>query len=270
MAKDRFQIYTEMKQLFYNLSKLNIQSGSVIDSYMMASSTAAEEAYSQIEANKNPHLYTGLSGQDIDSFGMLINCPRLPNENDDTYLHRCITWTGSNESSNLIAINNALIGITNVSNANYVPRTNGVGTGTVYIIPTDYKEETISNAIAATKLKLAAVTSPGSVIDYKIPTPRKVILSIYISSSDGDMNQIKSNITKKIRAYVNTIAIGEYLEIGSINKIGVEEPNVDYFNVTQLIVDSKVITDISVLQKLDSKLLFEEGDNNIFWIMAVR
>jgi hypothetical protein len=268
--KDRYELYNDIQKDFYDLSKLDIQRGSAIDNYIMASSTAAEAAYLEIKNSKNPHLYTGLSGNDIDSFGLLINCPRLPGENDDTYLHRCINWTGSNEASNIIAIENALINIDYVSNATYIPMTNGTGTGSVYIIPKTYDSATIANALTATQQRLRNVVSPGSRINYIIPKVRSVVVTIYLSTSGGDINDIKKNLNKKIGNYINGIAVGDYLEIGDINKIGVEEPNVDYFNVTQLAIDGVTITDLKIIQKIDSKFIFDTTGNSTIWWMAVR
>ena len=79
----------------------------------------------------------------------------------------------------------------------------------------------------------------------------------YISVA-RDMDTIKSNIESKVETYINSIAPGEDLEIGKLNKIGVNENNVNYFSVAQLYVDDKEIQELSIVQLLESKFLFDE------------
>ena len=49
--------------------------------------------------------------------------------------------------------------------------------------------------------------------------------------------------------------------------MGINENNVDYFNVTALLIDNVVTSDIRVLQTIDSKMLYDEiiwaEDNSI-------
>lgn len=256
------EIYTSIKESFYKKSKLDIEQGTVIDSYVLASATAAEEAHKEIENNKTPHIYSGLRGEDIDSLGYLVNCPRYPNELDDAYLYRVINWNTMNQKSNLTAIEGALIAMEYASNVKYVPLTEGVGTGTAYIIPKKYNEDGPELAIKETKERLEKVVSPGAIISYIIPETISIKMTIYINAKDGDMTQIKNNITKKIETYINGIAPGDYFEVGEINRIGVNEINVDYFSVAQLYVNEEETTDLEVLQKIESKMLF---DSIIWW-----
>ena len=83
-------------------------------------------------------------------------------------------------------------------------------------------------------------------------------LQVYISSIDGDLDTIKDNLETKISEYINKIAPGDYLEVGEINRMGINENNVDYFNVTALLIDNVVTSDIRVLQTIDSKMLYDE------------
>nr|DAU23716.1 MAG TPA: Baseplate J-like protein [Caudoviricetes sp.] len=256
------QIYKSIKETYYNRTKLEIAEGSVIDNFVNSVSDGIEEVYETIENNKNPHLFTKLEGSDIDSMGMLVGCARRPDEDDQTYLYRMINWNTSNQASNSTAVETALTSMTYASNVTYVPLTQGVGTATAYIIPK--KLENSDLAIAETKQRLEDVISIGTYVDYVVPTLLPVKLVAYISAS-RDLDNVKANITSKVEEYINNIAPGDKLEIGAINKIGVNETNVNYFSLTQMYINSKEYQEISAIQKLEEKFLFDE----IIWNVVV-
>lgn len=262
--KDLQQIYNSVKNKFYDRTKLDISEGSVIDNYTLATSSAIEEAYVEIEKNKNPHIFTNLRDRDIDSMGILVGCTRSTNEDDTSFLYRMINWNTSNQASNLTAIEIATMNMQYVSNVTYIPYTHGVATATAYIIPKKTDEEIEDLAIIETKERLQKIISPGSYVEYRIPKMLPVNIVNYIKINNDEQN-VKENITKKIQTYINSLAPGSILEIGELNKIGVNEPNVEYFSISQIYIDNKEIQNIEILQKLEEKFLF----NDIIWNMVV-
>jgi hypothetical protein len=128
----------------------------------------------------------------------------------------------------------------------------------VYIIPKAYDATTKINAITEVKQRLTGVVSKTSYVSYAIPTqiPIKIVASLV--SENGDITAIKSNIQTKIQKYINSVAIGDYLTVGQLNKIGIEEANVDYFNVLQLYVNGQVTTSLKILQRIDTKMMFDQ------------
>lgn len=256
------QIYKSIKETYFNRTKLEVAEGSVIDNFINSVSSAINEAYVEIDNNTNPHLFTKLSGSDIDSMGILVGCARRPDEDDKTYLYRMINWNTSNQASNRIAVETALTSMTHASNVTYVPLTQGVGTATAYIIPKKLEDSEL--AIAETKQRLEEVVSIGTYIDYVVPTLLPVRLVIYISAT-RDLDNIKNNIASKVKEYINNIAPGENLEIGAINKIGVNENNVNYFSLSQIYINGNEYQELSAVQKLEEKFLFDE----IIWNVVV-
>ena len=101
------EIYKAIKETYFNRTKLEIAEGSVIDNFLNSVSDGISQAYEEIENNKNPHLFTNLSGNDIDSMGILVGCARRPEEDDKTYLYRMINWNTSNQASNSISVETA-------------------------------------------------------------------------------------------------------------------------------------------------------------------
>lgn len=259
------EIYESIKSRFFKKTGLDIEEGTVLDSYMLSTSEGLNEAYTEIENAKNPHIYTKLAGEDLDKTGFWVNCPRVANETDESYKYRLMNWTHANEAGNTMAIELALMNLQYASSATYVPYTEGVGTATVYVIPTTYDGNGPANAIAEAKQRLSKVVSPSSYISYVTPTPEPVQIVAYVNSEDGDLDLIKENIRLKVEKYINSIPVGEFLELGEINKIGVNELGVSYFSVVQLFLNGSQMGSLKVMQKIHSKMMLDK----ITWWVAV-
>ena len=72
---------------------------------------------------------------------------------------------------------------------------------------------------------------------------------------------IKQNINNKVKDYINSIAPGNYLELGDINEIGLSVDGVEYFNVVQVYLDDKESTDFEILQTIKARFVH----NQIIW-----
>ena len=252
-------IYTELKNKFYNNTKIDISKGSVFDMIFKSVSYMLTEAYKVIEDNKKPYLFTTQSGDELDNTGEFLQCPRLANETDNNYKYRLMKWTQRNATGNLEAINEAIKTLSFSSSATFVPYTNGVGTATVYLIPYKYEEDYIKNALKKTENVIGKVVSPSSIIEYTVPTPSKVKLVIYLDvKENSDMNYIKREITTKVKDYINNLAPGSNLMLGTINNIGLNVEGVEYFNVIQVYLDDKESTAFEILQTVTTKMLFDE------------
>lgn len=254
------EAYTSLKNNLETRLNDEIQTGSVIDIYNKVISDECADMYQYIEDNKNPYLFTNTSGDDLDSLGYWVNITREEDETDEHYKYRLKDWVLSSEASNTTAIENSVLNPTYSSNIQYVPYTHGSGTGTCYIIPTEYEEETITKALEEAYELLKDAVSPSLYIEYLVPSIRAIALHCFISVS-GDENTIKSTVAQKIRDYINGIAPGEYLKIGEIIKIGINETGVEYFNVISYTIDEVNSTDTKVVQELETKFLFD----NITW-----
>lgn len=262
--KTKNEVYSGIVNDFYKHTNIDIEQGSVLDSYVLASAGMIEDAHQEIEDNKTPHIYTSLSGGRIDDAAVLVGLTRRAEESDKSFLYRFMNWNISNKSSNSTAIETALMDMTYCSNAKHIPMAFGCGTAAIYIIPKTMDEQGIKLAIAETKERLKGVTSPSSHIEYIIPDLRPIKLTLLIKSTASDLETLKANISEKIVTYVNGIAPGEYLEVGKINNIGRDDNNVTFFNTGHLFVDGKETGEVSILQKVKSKFLMSAED--IIWL----
>lgn len=253
------EIYTSVKNNFYNLSKIDVAKGSVIDMIFKSFSFMTHEAHKEIEKNKKPYLFTTQVDDELNSTGYFLQCPRLADETDDNYLARLMNWTQRNASNNEVAINEAIKTLSFSSSAEYVPYTDGVGTATVYLIPYKYEEDYIKNAVAEAKEVLGKVISPATITEYMVPQPVAVKLVAYIDVKEGtDLAYIQRQATSYIKEYINGIAPGERLMLGKINNMVLDIEGVEYFNVVQIYLNDKESTAFEIMQTVSSKMLYDE------------
>lgn len=261
MAKKSQEIFSGIKNSFKQ--KTGEDSGAVLDLYSMSLSEVLENVYEEIEKNKTPHVWTALEGQKLDDTGTWVNLPRNPQENDSAYKYRLFNWMLVNEASNEHAITVKLLNPTYAANIEFVPMTNGCGTGTCYVIPKKYTEDNIGKSLEEARQKIKQIASPGLYVDYLVPELRSVSLEIYLETQ-GDISVMKENLTNQIRTYVNAIPPKQYLSIGHINKLGANTSQVDFFSVMSLIVNGTQINKTKLLQEVESKFIFD----SINWLEA--
>ena len=257
------EIYESIKNKFYKKTSLDIEKGSVIDMFTSSIANEISEAHQTIEDNKKPYLFTTQSGDELDSTGYFVSCPRHNNESDSNYLARLINWNANNATCNATSISNACASLQYSVAANYVAHTSGIGTATIYLIPLSYSEEDIELCLKEAQEKVSMVINPSSRVVFEVPSPRYVQLVAYLDVIEGaDLAVIKNTISQDVQKYINSIAPGDKLYLGEINKIGLAIDEVEYFNVVQIYVDDDEATDFEILQTIEAKFIF---DQIIWW-----
>lgn len=253
------QIYNDIRDKFYSLTKIDVSKGSIMDMMLKSMSYMLHEVYKLIEKNKQPYLFTKQTGKELDSTGYFLQCPRQTDESDENYLYRLMKWVQRNATNNTEAINDAIKTLSFSSSATYVPFIDGIGTACVYLIPYQYEDEYIKSAISEAKQVIEKIVSPSTIIEYSIPEPVSVKLVAYLDvAENSDMNYIKQNARKMIKEYINGIAPGNKLMLGYINNIILDIEGVEYFNVVQIYLNDKESTNFEILQTVSTKMLFDE------------
>ena len=126
-------------------------------------------------------------------------------------------------------------------------------------IPKTYDNNGQDLAIKECKEALSTVINPSAYVEYVVPKVIPVKIVAYLDlKEDSDIDSSKQNILKNIEAYINSIAPGDKLMLGELNKIAFKEPGVEYFNVVQLYFDEEEDTTFEILQTLDKKFIFEQ------------
>lgn len=257
-VKTSEQVRTDILNRFYNKTRMTVEEGSMIDIFTTVLAEIGEDIYQEIDRNRTPHVWSYLEGQQLDDTGTMLNLPRRTGEGDTNYKYRLMNWVLTNEASNDTAINDALLLPTYASNIEFRPKVRGCGTGVCYVIPKEYTTDYITNALLEAKQIMETVASPSLYIEYIVPQILGVQLQVYMISENGDINAIKENIEKNVLEYINNIPPYSYLQIGHINRIGITEDKVDYFNVMSVIINGETVSDTSVFQNIDTKLLYDK------------
>lgn len=246
--------YASLKAKIQNLLGATIQPHTVIDQFIYGASEAIDEAYNEIEANKTPHIYTGLKGSRIDGLGMLIGCARYENETDRSYLTRCMAHHTSHQASNVTAILTALTNLEYVSNVSYTPFTQGVGTATIHFIPKHYDNVELAKKEIAKRI--ANVVAPDSYIKLEAAKPVAIKIIAYCVFKE-DTQYLRDEISKAVKNYINNIPIGDTLSYSAINLIALNIANVKHFNTIAIYVDDKRMHALERIQTIEEKFLFQ-------------
>ena len=236
-----------------------VAEGTVLDFLINSLSEEMEGVYQEIENNKNPHIWSKLQGKELDDTGTMVNLSRKTNQDDSTFKYRLMNWTLSNEAGNETSISDELLTPTYASNIEFKPCTKGSGTATCYVIPKDYSDESIQKALQEAHEKVKTKVSPTTWVEYIIPTIKGIKMQIYIAVTEGtDIKIVKQNIDRKISEYVNSVAPNDYVDIGAINKLGINTDNVEYFNVLSVLVDDVVKNERKLLQDYETKYIYDQ------------
>lgn len=252
------EITTDIKARFLQNTGKEYRATSGIGYFTDAVSRSLEDIYREIENAKNPHIYTNLSGENLDKMGVFVNVPRNANESDNNYLYRMMNWTHLKAGATYTAVNDSLLDLEYASNAEYFPGIHGAGTGVIYVIPNDYSNATITAALEEAKARVELVLSPESYTEFIIPTAIPVIPVALIKSENGDLDYLKINISNEIETYINSIPPYEKLSVGQLNLIGMSYDNVDYFSISGIFINNNYVTETSIIQTLEEKMLFQE------------
>jgi uncharacterized phage protein gp47/JayE len=257
------ELYNDLKNSFYKRTKIDLEPRSVIDMILKSFADVLHSLYKVIEENKKPYLFTKQKGEELDNTGYFLNCPRLDEESDDNYLYRLSNWVQRNAACNRTAIEDRCKELLYSKAANYVSYTHGLGTATIYLIPLEYTEEAKEAAVNEAREKIGAVIAPTSLVYFKIAEPSLIKLVGYLDiKKDYDMDTIKQAIQLSVKNYINSIAPGDSLYVGEINKIGLNIEGVEYFNIIQLFNNDEELSDFEILQTIQAKFLL---DQIIWW-----
>lgn len=260
--RTRNEIYADINKRFYDMTKYNIETGSMMDFLVLAVAESYQDAYVEIEAAKNPYMWSKLSGAYLDDTGNMLGCAREAGETDDKYRYRILNWVLRAETGNAVAMQAALLNLTYASSAVLIPKALGSGTALVYVIPKIYDTETMANALREAQEKAEIAAPAGLYMEYVIPAPRAVKPLVSILAPGVDMITAKANISSKVRLYINAIEPGQYIEASKIAAFGMAEPGVTYCGILTFYINGVEIQQVQILQELSAKFMLDA----IIWV----
>ena len=142
-------------------------------------------------------------------------------ESDSNYQYRLSNYAQTNQSANETAILNKALSVNGVSDIRLTPYKNGCGKIELIVISED--PITSNGLLGSVRASVSEITSASEEIIVKAPDYIGIFLKIFLTfddnATDDDINSAISNIQDKINSYINSLQLGQSLEIREINKI---------------------------------------------------
>ena len=91
-----------------------------------------------------------------------------------------------------------------------------------------------------------------------MPSIRAVKLNCFLSTEEVDKNLVQATIEERIKDHINSIAPRDFLKVGDLIRIGLAVDGVEYFNVMSILINEEPIRELSTVQELETKMLYDE------------
>lgn len=222
--------------------------------------------YNTLTVNHIRAFVTTADGAALDAIGVLLQCSRLPEENDDNYRYRitqqCLTLATSNET----AIRLTALTVEGVDDVVLKPYSMGAGSFTVIVITT---ENPANKVLENVKNKLMNVHGYG--IRYNVVTPTLTYIDIkqklHLNSnlSDIEKQEIRYNVQLALSDYFTNLKIGEDIIIDKITQtiMNVSSDIVEESNMAFYINGEKALYVNQSCRWFERFTISEEPDNII-------
>lgn len=250
-----YKSYEKLKNDIQNLIGVRIEQHTIIDQILYGVGKAIDKIKEEIELSKNPHIYSGLKGKQLDELGLLVGCPRFENESESSYFTRIMNHHTANKTCNTTSILFAISNLKYSSHASYVPFTQGVATSTIHFIPKNYNA--VQEAVEEIEKRLADIKAPDSFFVIEPAKPVAVEVVCYLVTKN-DLAQIKNNLESRLKSHINNIPIGETLSYKNINMLGLSTDGVNFFNTVTIFIDGKPLHAIEKVQTIKEKFIFSK------------
>lgn len=194
--------------------------GGIAKLFMNIVNKHISDLYNTLTVNHLRAFVTTADGDALDAIGLLLQCFRLPNEEDDNYRYRitkqCLVLATSNET----AIRLTALTVEGVQDIVLKPYSMGAGSFTVIVI-TD-KDITETDILENVRVKLLDVHGYGIRYNVVSPTLARVkirqVLSLKDTLSDIEKQEIKYNVQIALSEYFNSLGIGEDIVVDKITQ----------------------------------------------------
>lgn len=216
----------------------NTSPGAVAKLFMNIVNKQIANLYDTLTVNHLRAFVTTADGAALDEIGLLLQCFRMENEDDENYRYRitqqCLVLATSNET----AVRLTVLTTEGVEDVVLKPYGMGAGTFVVIIIPSANSD--VNEVKLNVKTRLLDIHGYG--IRYAVETPRlnyvKIKHHLYINDrcSDNEKQEIRYNCQIALTEYFNNLKIGEAIMVDKITQICmnistniIQEANVSFF-----------------------------------------
>lgn len=226
-----------------------------------------EEFYETLTINHMQAFLTTATSDRLDKIGILLNCTRLENEDDDTYRTRISYQTLSLAKANETAIRLACLTVENVEDVKLKKFSHGPGSFSIVPITSD----PFIDMTAEIEKAVVDIASYGERLIIKTPDYKKVKMTIlitfssYVNSNDKNESQeILVSVRDAIIKYINSIPLGEAIIINKLTEtiMAISEEIVSY-SCSLFKINNKNCLFINQGAKWDEKFIVSPEDEAI-------
>lgn len=176
------------------------------------------QVYDDIELSVSGKYLSTAVNEELDLIGEDRNCFREPNESDEDYRYRIVQTLGSKISGTLDSITQSLSSLEFVSDIIIRPYTLGVGSFSVYVIPSSIVS--LDSAIGSIETVLSSTIPCGIRYTVEGPTIKKIKMDVYLifrpEISASQQTAIKRDIRTTIKTSIDSSKISEPIYLSSI------------------------------------------------------
>lgn len=246
---------------------LSTSVGSIVRLFTSVIAKEFNNAYELIDEYMLRCFLSTSYGRYLDAIGFLLNCERLPNEEDDDYKDRISKQILLVASANETAIRYAALQVEGVASIKLNQYTYGPGSFTLVVIPenvymnTNY-DELINNVFNA----LSDVVAYGTKYTVQIVNYNYISMDIIPEIKTGldevEIETLKLDIKEAIKEYISGLDLGERLIIDKLTNVimNTSEYIIDY-SCSKFIIDGENVNFVNQETTWCSK--FESDSINI-------
>lgn len=192
----------------------NITPGSRARALLEIFSDILEEFYDTLEFNVYMSFVSRATGPFLDWIGELVDCKRIPNEDDDDYRFRITQQVYVAKGANRVAIRLRALSIPGVRDVVEVPFTMGTGSFHVYVIANDpTQSSTVVANVQQALNKDQAFGIMGTASEPKNIRFKIDVTLILDQAGQNNASTIRRLVQRTIRDYINKLNMGQELVI---------------------------------------------------------
>jgi len=179
------------------------------------------EVHEALNASILSLMVSRATGESLDAIGLMVDCTRNDNENDDNYRYRITKQVHAAATANPTAIRLAALSVEGVKDIVVKRFVRGTGSFGVYII-TDApvpSEETLE----AVREAVSVVAAEGIRVEVFRPIllPVELMIKVFIDkrANDSERRAILTNSTRELRNYINSRSVGVSIDTTEVKNL---------------------------------------------------
>lgn len=222
--------------------------------------------YETLTINHIQSFVTTASGEFLEAIGILLNCIRITNENDDDYRKRIVSQVKVMAKANETAIRFAILQVEGVEDV--VLKRYSHGPGSFTVVPVINNKYNTTKVIQAIRTNVLDECSYGEKVTVKLPLTKKIKMSVSLINSINTTDVKKQNIAVQVREaiikYVNSLKVGETLIINELTQRIMEiDENIINYSCNSFKINNKLCLYINQGARWDERFVISPDSDAI-------